>query len=154
MLTIQWDTHGRPMSQLARFGFRMRDGVRPMTSFRCESIKLAVPQRAFLEGRCIVPADAFVEIVPGPDGPRSTMYAAKDGRVMALAGMLRPDTIGASVTVLTVPAAANVRSINRRMPAILFREDFAVWMDDTTSAADALALTRFNHDDLLVEQPC
>lgn len=151
--TIEWNAHGRAVCQLARFGFRMRDGVLPMTNFRHESIKPSAPSRSFTEGRCIVPADTFSEQVAGPGGAEAAAYAANDGRLLGLAGMLRPEASGLSVAILTVPALPVVRSINRRMPAILFEDDYATWMDDTTTVADALALIRHSHDDRLVERP-
>lgn len=149
--TIEWNAHGKPICQLARFGFRMRDGVVPMTTFRCESIKVSEPQRIFTDGRCIVPADVVYQQVASGQGPVAVGYVGKNQRMLGLAGMLRPEAIGLSVTLLTVPATAAVRSLNGRMPVVLCEEDYALWMDDTTSVIDALGLTRHARDDLLAE---
>ena len=150
---VEWNTHGRPILETARFGFKMRTGVLPMTNHRVESINLAKASRAFLEGRCLVPVDLFHEHGSSPDGgTRQLSYAAADGRVLGLAAMLRPQASGLAVTILTKPASGVVRSANGRMPVIVAEEDYDVWLDDTTPPATALALLGRDHGITLVER--
>ena len=116
--------------------------------------------------RCLVPADGYYEWVGRPGAKRPHLLRARaiaDGKSspgpiagpMAFAGLWE-HWLGAdgseieTMAVLTMPANAVAGRLHDRMPAILFADQFAAWLDVSSGhSKEAAALLRPAPDDLL-----
>ncbi|HEU4781349.1 MAG TPA: SOS response-associated peptidase [Steroidobacteraceae bacterium] len=105
--------------------------------------------------RCIVPAQGFYEWQMLPDAPKQPWcIGLANNEVMPFAALwdrsVRADgTIIESFAIITVPANELMASIHseKRMPAILHKEDVEVWLTGTPEQARA-ALIQFPGDQL------
>lgn len=105
-------------------------------------------KHAFARRRCIVPADGFYEwqSVPGQKAKQPYFIHRADGELLAFAGLWeewrQPGTDGSqrlrSTTILTTTANQAVEPLHDRMPVILGRSDWAVWLDSTDTDLEAL----------------
>lgn len=110
------------------------DGVAEKPSYRS----------AFKRRRCIVPASGFYEWQKGEGKTKTPMFIhLKDQDVFGLAGLWEvwhsPD--GDEVrtfTIITTDANDFMRSIHDRMPVILHREDYGLWLEPKELGADKL----------------
>lgn len=97
-------------------------------------------RRAFVGGRCIIPADGFYEWARSPDGQRQPFYiTAADGAPIALAGLRATwhDPLGKSepvrsCTIVTTTPNDLVAAIHNRMPVILAPGAWDLWLDPST----------------------
>jgi putative SOS response-associated peptidase YedK len=99
--------------------------------------------------RCLIPADGFYEWARlGPKEKQPYNFAMADDAMFAFAGLWDRwrDSTGNQVlscTILTTRPNALVKDVHDRMPAILRREDYDLWLDpgitDPASVADLLA---------------
>lgn len=128
---------------------------------RAESIAAKPSFAASLRRRrCVIPASGFYEWRSEPDGRRTPIYITRrDGAPIAFAGLWdvwhAPD--GSELrtcAIITVPAAASVRAIHHRMPAILRRGDVRQWLKPgEVQPEDVLpALRPWDEDDLLCRE--
>jgi putative SOS response-associated peptidase YedK len=100
---------------------------------------------AFEHRRCLILADGFFAWQERPGGTRQP-YAIRnaDGTPFALAGLWDEwrgsATTGAvhTCTVITVPSNEMIAPINRRMPAILPREEWSEWLGEKKGPIDRL----------------
>jgi putative SOS response-associated peptidase YedK len=89
---------------------------------------------AFRHRRCLVPATGFYEWTGKPGAKRPHMFRARDGGLIALAG-IADHWVGAdgseleTVAILTTTANATMAPIHDRMPVIIAPEHFDVWLD-------------------------
>jgi putative SOS response-associated peptidase YedK len=105
-------------------------------------------RRAFASGRCIIPADGFYEWARSPDGRRLPFYiTAADGGPLALAGLRATwhDPLGRSAllrscTIVTTTPNDLMAEIHNRMPVILPREAWGLWLGAATDVAELQAL--------------
>jgi putative SOS response-associated peptidase YedK len=105
------------LSQL-RWGFPGQRG--PVINFRSDG-------RSFPKGRCIVPIDGFYEFT-GAKAPKSKwLFTPADGPFLAVAGFVRDDRF----TLLTCPPGPDIAPYHDRQIAILPREHWAAWLDET-----------------------
>lgn len=91
---------------------------------------------AFKQRRCIVPADAYYEWV-GPEGKKQPhAIAMKSGAPMAFAGLWERWKEPASgelvrtFAIVTTDANETAGRIHDRMPVILARDDWPVWLGE------------------------
>jgi putative SOS response-associated peptidase YedK len=100
---------------------------------------------ALVSRRCIVPADAFYEWKAMADGKQPYAIARTDGAPLAFAGLWEgwrsPDgeTLR-TFTIVTTEANADMARLHSRMPVILERDAWPVWLGE--AAGDAPALLR------------
>jgi len=101
---------------------------------------------SFLKRRCLVPADGFYEWVVRPEGGKQA-YAvgAADGGPMAFAGLWTgwrspAGEILRTFTIVTTAANATLRPLHERMPVMLRREAWLLWLGEVP--APALELLR------------
>ncbi len=112
--------------------------------------------------RCIFIADAFYEWQRDTTGKGKNkrpsipfLIRRQDGNPMALAGLWETWTgpngeEQDTACIVTTDANGTMAGIHDRMPVILERDDFDVWLDNTdTDLADAAALMRPAADDVL-----
>lgn len=99
--------------------------------------------------RCLIPADGFYEwLRTGPKDKQPYNFGMADGSMFAFAGLWDRwrDATGnqiLSCTILTTRPNTLVADVHNRMPAILQREDYDLWLDpgitDPARVADLLA---------------
>jgi putative SOS response-associated peptidase YedK len=105
-------------------------------------------REAIQRRRCLIPADAFYEWKTlGPKQKQPYTFGMADGSMFAFAGLWdrwkdpNQQTVE-SCTILTTNANALVADVHNRMPVILRREDYDLWLDpgisDPARIADLL----------------
>lgn len=140
-----------------------------MINARAESLAERPAFRdAYRKRRCLVPADGFYEWQAGAGGGSSApkqpyAVALADGAPMALAGLWEgwraPDgTILRSFTIVTAEANAKLAALHPRMPVILPRAAWPLWLGeeaarDEDEAAMLRALLRPCPDEWLAVWP-
>lgn len=108
-------------------------------------------REAFMERRCVVPADGFFEWTGPKTARQPTWFHREDNGLLLFAGMYEawlpsPRLWETTFTILTTAANSVTRNYHDRMPVILADRDADDWMDPR--AADPLALKK-----LLVPAP-
>jgi putative SOS response-associated peptidase YedK len=98
---------------------------------------------SFKKKRCLVPADGFYEWKKEGQSKQPYLIRRRDRHPFAFAGLWSTwkNPEGALVdtfTILTTSPSADVRALHDRMPVILGRHDFALWLDPKVD--DALSL--------------
>jgi putative SOS response-associated peptidase YedK len=93
---------------------------------------------ALASRRCLVPADAFYEWLPLPDGKQPFAIARQDGEVLAFAGLWESwrDPAGEilrSFAILTTAANAEMAALHDRMPVVLEPADWPAWLGESES---------------------
>jgi putative SOS response-associated peptidase YedK len=107
---------------------------------------------ALARRRCLVPADAFYEWKVIEGGKQPYAIARQDGQPLAFAGLWEsfrwPDeTVTRSFTILTTAPNAEMAELHDRMPVILERDDWSVWLGE--AGGDHAALLHPAADGLL-----
>ena len=99
---------------------------------------------AFRQRRCLVPADFFYEWMKTPAGKQPYAVWLADGTPMAFAGLWerwRNPVDGDAVysfTIITGPPNPLVAPIHDRMPVILRREAWRVWLGEERADIEEL----------------
>ncbi|MGH9177660.1 MAG: SOS response-associated peptidase, partial [Acidimicrobiales bacterium] len=123
---------------------------RRLINLRSETLLDRPGFRTALERRrCIVPADGFYEWKATGDGARQPHFIrACDGRPLALAGLWdvwRDPAAGPDVdplrtcTILTTSPNEAMARLHDRMPVVLARDDWELWLDRSEDGAARLA---------------
>jgi putative SOS response-associated peptidase YedK len=128
-----------------------------MINARAESVAVKPAFRqAFRQRRCLVPADGFYEWNTTGTGKQPYHIRRSDGGPFAMAGLWERwrDELGGAVescTLITTDANDLVRPIHNRMPVILPREAFGLWLEPGRADARQLLglLTPYAGDDLV-----
>jgi putative SOS response-associated peptidase YedK len=100
---------------------------------------------AFRWRRCLVAVDGFYEWRRQGKAPSAPFFVKRPGGgVFALAGLwskwVSPDgEIIESCAIVTRPSSAPLDSIHDRMPVVLEREAWSLWLDPQVTEADVLA---------------
>lgn len=99
---------------------------------------------ALKKRRCIIPVSGFFEWQAQAGGKQPLYITITDSPLVALAGLWENwrDPAGQDVrtfTILTTAANDFMRSFHDRMPVILHREDWPVWMERTEVPEPVLA---------------
>jgi len=150
--TIVQRSGGRELRWM-RWGFAPgwltpRPGQPPPINARAETLlERPMFRDAVREHRCLIPADGFYEwqAVPGERRKQPLYIHMKDGGLYAFAGLyaVRRDRnvedgwISSCAIVTTAPNDLMI-PIHNRMPAILHREDEALWLDRTVQDSSKL----------------
>jgi putative SOS response-associated peptidase YedK len=95
---------------------------------------------AVRESRCLVPADGFYEWKGEPGRKRPYVIRARGGGPIAFAGLWRrwgPEGV-ATFAIVTCPANARLAEVHHRMPVVLAREDWPLWLGEAGKGAAAL----------------
>ncbi len=127
-----------------------------MINARAESIAEKPAFRAaFKRRRCLIAADGFYEWKKTPDGKQPYRIHRKDGQAFGFAGLWESwgprdsETPIESCTIITTAANAVLAPLHHRMPVILDPENFGLWLDPATPAAELSTLLRPAPDALL-----
>lgn len=89
-------------------------------------------RRAFKERRCLILADGFYEWQKTADGKQPFYIRMEDRSPFAFAGLWESWSNGEEIrscTILTTEPNELVAPIHNRMPVILHREDYEMWLD-------------------------
>ena len=111
-------------------------GGRKPINVRSETIASSGMFRAaFQARRCLVPVDAFYEWDTTPAGKQPYAFSRVDGEPLAMAGLWEgwraPDgQVRRTFTIATTAANRFMSRIHDRMPVILEREDWPVWLGE------------------------
>jgi putative SOS response-associated peptidase YedK len=128
-----------------------RDPTRqkPLINARAETLTEKPSFRdAFHLRRCLVPADGFYEWRTVGQERRPFLFRLRDGGPFAIAGLWEPSPGAASgeqdsCALVTTEANALLRRFHDRMPVILPKESYGLWLDpDISNANDLLVLLR------------
>lgn len=98
---------------------------------------------AFRRRRCLIPSTGFYEWKREGTHKQPYYFRMKDERPFAFAGLWeRWEGVGGkgveSCTILTTTASEILAPVHERMPVILKPEDYDLWLDTKTTAADKL----------------
>jgi putative SOS response-associated peptidase YedK len=156
---------GRDGTALAqvRWGFRpawLADSTHaPPINARAETLLDRPLFRGAIAGhRCLIPADGFYEwqARPGQKTKQPFYIRLRDEDLFAFAGLYTDARDGADGTCVLITTAPNtlMAPIHDRMPAILRREDEAMWLDPEVREPEAvLNLLAPYPDDLMRAYP-
>ena len=114
---------------------------------RAESVATSsLFRNAFARRRAIVPADLFYEWRTQADGKQPFAAARADGEPLAFAGLYESwrspfGRILRTFTILTTAANAEMRVVHDRMPVILERLDWPVWLGEEEGNLERLMRT-------------
>ena len=129
-----------------------------MINARCESLAEKPAFRAaFKRRRCLIVADGFYEWKKLPDGKQPYRILRKDGQAFGFAGLWESwnprggEVTIESCTIITTTANAVLTPIHHRMPVILDPDDFELWLDPATPAAELSTLLRPAPESLLTQ---
>ncbi|HUF12762.1 MAG TPA: SOS response-associated peptidase [Longimicrobiales bacterium] len=102
-------------AEAVRWGFPGPDGAAPIVNARFESAATRpLFRHAFVEGRCIVPADAFYEWRGRGGQPYRVTF--RKGALFGLAAIRSQD---GGLAIVTRAASASLAPIHHRMPVVL-----------------------------------
>lgn len=128
---IRLDDAGRRRMVPARFGFAGASG-QPIINARSETAaELATFRRAFLESRCLVPADGFYEWRGGRGERRPLWFHDPSGRPLTFAGLALQREGALAFVILTTAANELMRPVHDRMPVLLSPEGAEAWLTRT-----------------------
>lgn len=100
---------------------------------------------AFKRRRCLLVADGFYEWHRSPDGKQPYYFHLDDHQPFGLAGLWECWENGAgdvieSCTILTTEANEVLCPVHDRMPVILDRQDYDLWLDPEMQQADRVQI--------------
>ncbi len=100
-------------------------------------------RRAFERRRCLVLADGYYEWKKSVNGKIPYRYILSDSTPFAFAGLWDEwreleGTLVTSFTIVTTSANDLCRQVHERMPVILPKAQYAVWLDPTNSDTASL----------------
>ena len=115
---------------------------RPINA-RCETVaRSPLFKEAFARRRCLVPAAAYYEWRHDPSGKTPFAIARADGEPVALGGMWEEwrsgDEMLHTFATLTTDAKPPLSLIQERMPVIIERADWKVWLGEAEGDVTAL----------------
>jgi putative SOS response-associated peptidase YedK len=105
-------------------------------------------RRAFAGRRCLLPADGFYEWKAVSGGKQPYFIYSSDKSVLAFAGLWESwrepggGTTLETCTILTTTAHPGIAEIHHRMPVILRRKDYGLWLGAETPKDQLLSLLR------------
>lgn len=110
---------------------------------RAESLsEKASFKNAFKKQRCIVPATGFYEWKKTENGKVPHYIKAKDDGILAFAGLYeawqKDGQVVHSYTIITTTANEFIKSLHNRMPVILSKDQFDLWLDPQEQNTDIL----------------
>jgi putative SOS response-associated peptidase YedK len=146
---VRLDREGRRSLDLLRWGLvpywakDIKIGARCINAMAETVATKPAFRDAFARGqRCIVPVDAFYEWKKTGAGKQPYAIVGTDGLPLALAGLWERwkaagDTVQTSTIITTAPNEL-CAAIHYRMPAVLPREAWPIWLGEREASADEL----------------
>jgi putative SOS response-associated peptidase YedK len=129
---------------IAHWAKSMSEGARKINAASETAARLPSFRDALKSRRCLVPADGFYEWRRIDDRKQPYCFEVNDGELFAFAGLWDrwKEPGGAwirSFTVLTTTPNAVTSAVHDRMPVILDREDYDLWLDPAMTDVEAVA---------------
>ena len=161
--TVRLGTEGRRELHEARWGLlpswakdrsKASHGINARSETAAEKPTF---RAAFRSHRCLIPASGWYEW--RAEGGRKQPYAIlrRDGGLLAFAGLWEKwghdGEVLETAAILTTSATAAMRPLHDRMPVILPREAWSVWLDPQRRTDEELAPLLVPFDDGLVFVP-
>lgn len=117
-----------------------KDGTTRTTLFNARSetvLEKPAFKRAFIRGRCLVPASGWYEWRRSEDGKQPYHLRSRTGEPIAFTGLFDVWRDGAgkrvvSCTILTTAAPEELLWLHERMPVVLPYDDYDLWIDRST----------------------
>lgn len=135
--TMAW---GFPVVLKGRQGQPLRP--RPVTNARDDKLHTRFWRDSFVARRCLIPADAWAEPEGADRAMTRTWYAPAGEYPFAIAGLWRPTDIwDDTYAMVMVDAAPAMVDVHDRMPVLLRRADWGIWLDGAPEAAFGLVQT-------------
>lgn len=130
---------GKPVLADALWGFARARGGLSINARSETAERTALFRNAFREGRCLVPADGFLEWRKEDRVNQPYLFRRADGRLFLMAGLWQDGRY----VVLTRDATGGVAEIHDRMPVLLDAPGGKRWLAEGRLAGDPPDLTRF-----------
>jgi len=133
---VRRTANGRELGML-RWGFAGPNNA-PLINARSETAASKPTfAEAFGQRRCLVPVDGFYEwqAIEGQKTKQPWRIGLKGGGVFAFAGLWQTEAAFGDAecfTILTTAANEYLAPLHERMPVILPREQFGLWLDPAT----------------------
>jgi putative SOS response-associated peptidase YedK len=136
VIAVRQDPSGRRRAGLLHWGLGGQ-----LINARSETVaRKPAFREPFQKRRCLVPADGFYEWRRVGRAKDPYLLKMRDGRTFAFASVWdRWGSDGAPLeacAILTTAANALVAPIHDRMPVVLHRSDYALWLDPDARAED------------------
>jgi putative SOS response-associated peptidase YedK len=135
--TMTW---GFPLVLKGRQGQPLKP--KPVTNARSDKLDSAFWKASFAARRCLIPVSDWAEAEGPPGRMTRTWYALPGDAPFAVAGLWRQtDTWGHAYAMVMVDAASHMVDVHDRMPVIVPRDDWPVWLGADAGAALGLCRT-------------
>lgn len=131
----------------AKIGYKMIN-ARSETAHEKPSFRSAFKRR-----RCLIPMTGFYEWQKRPDGKQPTHIHFPDYDIFAVAGLWEEWRGLQTCTLLTTTPNETMRPIHDRMPVIVDKADYDLWLDTSAPLPAVRALLRPYQSDMLVTTP-
>ena len=128
---------------VVRWGIPVSRGSRPLFNARGETVRrLAAFRDAFLQGRCLIPANGFYEWRAQPGGGQAPVWVHRaDGNPIAFAEIIGDDGRSEpAAAIITTEPNSLMAPVHHRMPVILEPADWRRWLNDDGHNPDLRAL--------------
>jgi len=133
------DGGGRRVLSVTPWGLLAGEGAAPLINARAETLaERPAFREAFEQRRCLIPADGFFEWETTAAGRKQPyVFSPVDGRPVGFAGIY-----GRRGTCAIVTAAARppVERLHDRMPVVVPRDRWDVWLDPDADTAELQAV--------------
>jgi putative SOS response-associated peptidase YedK len=148
ILVVRADGRTRVLDR-ALWGLRApwtRDASRPQLNVRAETLRGRAGRSSVVRGgRCLVPAGGFFEWRRVGRARQPFYYRLKDSPLLGLAALCAAqasssDTPARQCAIVTTPPNSLVAFVHDRMPAIVPRDAYGLWLDPASDLAEVLAL--------------
>lgn len=142
-IPIIFNSEGRKLD-FFRWGYQIRGLNKEIINARIETIAEKQNfRKAFLNNRCIIPANSFFEWHNKEKGKDKYKISLKDNKLFSMAGIYdnfvdKNNNPYFGVVILTRPADENMNKIHNRMPVFIKKEDQEEWLLESPN--DALKL--------------
>jgi len=148
---------GKPVLADALWGLERRGGGLAINARSETADRTPLFRDAFREGRCLVPADGFLEWRKEERVNQPYLFRREDGALFVMAGLFQDGRY----VVLTRDSSGEVAEIHDRMPLVLGRDDARQWLAEgkladppkLTKTAVSPRINRIENDDQSCIEP-
>ncbi len=121
------------------WGFSTQSLKDPLINIRAESVA-SKPwfRKYFYKNRCLVPAEAFYEWKESELTGKKIPYrfSMKDNSVFFMAGLVNEEN--STCAVITTTPCFLVKPVHNRMPVIMKKESFSIWLDNSFTDSELI----------------
>lgn len=133
------ETAGGRRLEVMGWGLVAGTGASPLINARAETLaERPVFRDAFLHRRCLIPAEGFFEWETVAGAKQPYLFSASDDRPAGFAGIFGRRTCA----IVTAAARPPVDRLHDRMPVIVAREAWDVWLGAGAAVDELEALLR------------